>query len=88
MTVTDPSGVRNVALRYRRQRDAAPVSAPMTLSGGVYTVTLSTANGPSGWYPAANQQSYIVQLSVLAVDQRGNTRVSGLTPGFTVTYCQ
>ena len=86
--VADPSGVRSVALRYQRQRDAAPVSAPMTLVGSAYTVTLSTANGPSGWYPAANQQSYVVQLSIRAMDRRGNARVSGATPGFTVTFCQ
>jgi hypothetical protein len=88
VNVTDPAGVRSVALRYQRQGDASPVSTPMTLAGGVYSVTLSTANGPANWYPAPNQQSYVVQLGVRAVDRRGNATVAGLRPGFTVTWCQ
>jgi hypothetical protein len=84
--VTDPSGVANVQLRYRRSGDAAPITVAMTLQAGLYRVTLSTAADPAGWMQAPGPP-YLVALSVRAVDGRGNVRTSPTAPGFTVAYC-
>ena len=86
--VSDPSGVGSVTLRYQRAGDSSPVNAAMSLTGSIYAVVLSTANGSGAWYPIGNDQSYVVKLSVRAVDRLGNRRTTAPAPGFTVTFCQ
>ncbi len=84
--VTDPSGVGSVALLYQRGGDAAPISGAMTHgSGNTWSLTLDTAAGP-GWSPP-NQQSYVIQLGVRAIDGVGNASVTALGPAFAVEVC-
>jgi hypothetical protein len=85
--VTDPSGVESVVLAYQRALDAAPVSVPMTLSGGRYRLTLTTTSGTAAWQPAPGSPSYVVSLSVMATDMIGNVRTTPAVAGFTVTTC-
>jgi len=83
--VVDPSGVKSVVLFYQRERDAAPISVAMSLSGGRYRVTLTTANNTPAWQPV--NLSYVVTLSVRATDSKGNVRATATISGFTVMRC-
>jgi len=86
--VTDPSGVSSVTLKFRRPGDSADVSRVMSRTLNIWSLELSTSNNPPAWYPAANSQSYVVQLSVTATDSIGNSQTTPTAPGFTVTFCQ
>ncbi len=83
--VVDPSGVKSVVLFYKRESDAAPVSAAMNLSAGRYRVTLTTASNTPSWQPV--NLSYVVALSIRATDAKGNVRTTPAVAGFTVQRC-
>lgn len=83
--VVDPSGVKSVVLLYQRERDAAPISVAMSLSGGRYRVTLTTATNAPAWQPV--NLSYVVALSVRATDTKGNVRSTATVAGFSVMRC-
>lgn len=85
--VVDPSGVKNVVLRYQRQNSTPLVSVAMALSAGVYRVTLSTATDTIAWLPIPGTASYVVSLSVKATDVHGNVSTSSAVTAFTVQTC-